>query len=115
MAEFFDYDPATGVREDFDYDPATGKTAIHYSQDVEGALEYAAAARASGEYDHSAIKECWWHYAILPPVIQLDMLTRFGVNVHKKEHRARVFDLINREYPLFKMTNLKHALRAGQS
>lgn len=107
MAEWIEYDPATGVRRD-NIATDEGDLIINRSQDVGGLLDYTAEARNTGAGD-DGIKRGLWHYASIPVVVQYEMLTKYGVNVHKKEDTERVFALINQHYPYLKLTNKTHS------
>jgi hypothetical protein len=107
VAKFVDIDKDTGVETYMDYDE--GKVQYHYRQDVSNLLDYTQRSRNDGLTDHG-IKSDLWHYAQIPPVIILEMKFKHGVDVFKKDHLKKVFELINREYPKLKMTNKNHTL-----
>lgn len=106
MAEWLEYDPLTGVRED-NVATEEGHLVINRSQDVGALLDRNAAIRNSGEAD-KGIKKGLWFYASIPVVVQYEMLTKYGVNVQKKSDTERVFQLINEHYPYLKLTNKMH-------
>ncbi len=107
MAKFVDLDQDTGVETLTDMDD--GKVQYHYRQDVSPLLDYTQRARNDGLTDHG-IKKDLWHYAQIPPVIILEMKFKHGVDVFKKDHLKKVFQLLNTEYPYLKMTNKTHTL-----
>ncbi len=107
MAKFVEMDER-GVEtwEDM-YD---GKLQVHYRQDVEPVLDYTKRLRNDGLTDHG-IKNDLWHYAQIPPVVILEMKFKWGVDVFKKDHLKRDFELLNREYPYLKTTEKNHWLK----
>jgi hypothetical protein len=107
VAKFVDFDPERGVAtyEDM-YD---GHIQLHYRQDVEPVLELAKTERINGLTDHG-IKEDLWLYARIPPVIILEMKFKYGVDIFKRDHLKRAFEIINRDYPYLKTTEKRHTL-----
>jgi len=108
MAEFFDYNPDTGVTEYFSYDEATGDVTIRHEQDVEAVLQRAKHLRDSGKGD-LGIKNNWWHYCILPTTVQIELRQK-GIDFMSKDPRdlKRLFQEIDANYPYLKTTNKKH-------
>lgn len=109
MAQFFDYDPLTGVKETFDYDESTGKAYIHATQNVGALVDQCKALANSGDAD-AGIKKGLWLYAEVPSVIQMQMLND-GVNPHPrtKDEWRRLFREIDSKYPYLKTTHKKHS------
>lgn len=109
MSEFFDYDPLTGVRTLFDYDEDSGVVTLTDEQDMDPFLEYAKAIRDNPEISKRGIKEDWWAYAIIPPVVQMEMLNK-GINIMSPDpdELKRAFREINENYPYLKLTEGKH-------
>lgn len=105
MPEFFEFDPLTGIRTDFEYDEATGEARLHRSQDVQPLLDYNARLRNDGMTD-KGIKDSWWLYAKIPPIVMLKMRIK-GINVEDGRHIDRVVKEINEHYPVLKTTQ-KH-------
>lgn len=107
MAKFVECDDrGVSTYEDM-YD---GKLQIHYEQDVEPTLEFTKKLRNDGLTDYG-IKNDFWHYACIPPVVILEMRFKHGVDVFNRDHEKRVYELINREYPHCKTTNKNHYLK----
>lgn len=106
MAEFFDYDPFTGMRYDTEYDHETGKITVHSSQDVTPHIEHATRVRNSGVAD-KGIKRDVWKYATIPNHVHLKLLEK-GINMYKKDHQKAFLREINTNYPHLKYTRLKH-------
>lgn len=104
MAEWFDYDPVTGVTEYFDQNPVTGEVSIRYEQDVSGFLDYTKHLRNTGATD-GGIKEEWWLWASVPTVVQMEMMKK---GIEPRDFKA-VAREINTNYPFLKTTTKHHA------
>lgn len=109
----FDKDPFTGVTTYFDYDNLSGQSILSYEQDVKPALDRAAELRARPDRAKKGIKNDWLHYAIVPVVIQYEMLHKHGVDYGNPEHGAAVLKLLNTEYSRFKTTEITHNIKNG--
>lgn len=107
MAKFVDFDALRGV-ETLE-DSYEGRIQLHYRQDVEPVLELAKAERINGLSDYG-IKEDIWLYARIPPVVILELRFKHGVDIFKRDHLKRAFQLINSEYPALKCTEKRHTL-----
>lgn len=107
MAKFVDINPENGLATYEDsYD---GHIQLHYRQDVEPLLDLARRERNDGLTDHG-IKDDLWLYARIPPVVILEMRFKHGVDIFKRDHMKKAFELINREYPYLKCTEKRHTL-----
>src|SRR5688572_22952121 len=106
--EFFDYDPLLGVTKYFDYDESKGDAVIRSEQDLQPLLSRNAELRNTGATDYG-IKGEFWHYASIPPVVQLE-LRRKGIDIYSKDKTMirRMFDEINANYPALKVTQKAH-------
>jgi hypothetical protein len=102
MAEFFEYDPHSGIRTDMEYDESTGNVTFHRTQNVEALLDYNKALARDGLTD-KGIKESWWLYAKIPPIFMLQMRAK-GINVEDGRHIDRVLQEINTNFPYLKCT-----------
>jgi hypothetical protein len=49
-------------------------------------------------------------YARIPPVIVLEMRFKHGIDLFNKDHQKRAYELINREYPKLKCTDMNHTV-----
>lgn len=107
MAEFFDYDPLTGVAEYFDYDAEKKQFSIHYRQDVEPLLNYTKAL-ANQSLTDGGIKKDWWQYAIIPPVVYMGLMKK-GIDPADPTHTKKLLREINSNYPYLKTTQKTHA------
>lgn len=112
MPEFFDYDPLTGIRTDFDYDEATGNVQLHRTGDVEAVIDYTKRLANDGLTD-KGIKEGWWLYAKIPPIVMLKMRAK-GINCEDGRHIDRVVQEINTHYPILKTTQKKEGGKEKQ-
>lgn len=90
-----------------------GHLQIHYRQDVEPVLELAAYERNNGLADKHGKDsgQDVYLYARIPPVIILELKHKYGVDIFKRDHLKRAFELIEREYPRFKCTEKQHFLK----
>ena len=107
MAEFFDYDPQYGIRTDTSWSEHEQKMTLTRTADVEHVLDYSKALANSGVVSQQGIKQGWWLYANLPPIVILQMRAK-GINVFDKNDEARMFAEINTNYPHLKATTGNH-------
>lgn len=116
MSKFVDYDPLRGMQTRISYhgNGDGGEQQIHYLQDVEPVMDLANIERNQGLADKQAKTHKWGEeislYARIPPVIIMEMKNKWGVDIFKRDHLKKAFDLINREYPAFKTTEKTHRL-----
>lgn len=109
-----DRDPISGKEVWFDYDHSQDRMTITHSEDVTKAIEYCASLRQIPERTKKGIKNDLLHYAIIPEVIQLDMMNKHGVDFWDPAQKGKVYKLINTEYPKFKVTNIVHNIKNGR-
>jgi hypothetical protein len=109
MAKFLDWDPVRGLAQ---YEDRTqgGNLQVHYKQDVEPVLELAKYERTHGLADKAGKKQEMYLYARIPPVIQLKLKYEMGLDIHNRNHLKRIFEVINRDYPMLKCTDKTHRL-----
>ena len=107
MPEFFEYDPVTGIHTDTSYDESTGEMTRHRSSDVEPLLDYTKAMANAGHISSDGIRDSWWLYAKIPPIVMLQMRAK-GIDVTNKDHEKRMFQEINTHYPHLKCTTGMH-------
>lgn len=112
MAHFLDYDPLRGVTQLYDFDEQSCKEHIHYTQDVEPILDLTKIERNEGLSDARWRKKGMALYARIPPVIILKLKYEHGVDIFKRDHLAKAFQLINSEYPHLKTTNMTHTVKS---
>lgn len=102
MSDFFEVDPLTGIRSDFKWNEMAQEYTIVRSADVEPYLD--AAKDMANEGMHSAdIKKGWWHYATIPPIVQLQLRAK-GINISDPDHQKRMIQEINTNYKHLKTT-----------
>jgi hypothetical protein len=105
-----DYNPQTGETCYFDYSEAEGSPTgrIVHTQDVSGILDMCAAQRNDEEKTQRGFDNDNWKYAVIPVIIQMEMLSKYGVDFNDASQRKEVFHLINTVYSRFKTTNKMH-------
>lgn len=103
MADFFDFDPITGVRHNFAYDEMTGQATIETVQDLEPLLKHTRALANDGGTDRG-IRESWWLYAKIPAVVQV-ALHRKGIDINDPGATKRIVQEINEHYSYLKTTS----------
>lgn len=86
-----DHDPETGIKTYHHYDDATDKAAIETVQDVTPIIEINKAQQKEGFEKRSEL----WHAATIPAVVQLEWMTKYGVDLYNKDHFPAVKRLLN--------------------
>ncbi len=107
-----DFNPLTGEECWFQYDAHTDQAVMTHEQDVSRVLDYSHARMVDDDYTKKGIRDDMWHYAHVPNIVILDMKQRFGVDFYDRNHKGRVIDLINSEYPYCKTTSKVHRERS---
>lgn len=98
---FFDYDPLTGVREDFE--ATEDGFQIHTSQDVESILD----ANKRAQNDAPDRMGEFVHAADIPIVVQLEWMTKHGVDIYDPDHTPGIKRLLNDpDYRYLKVRNI---------
>ena len=110
MASFAEYNPLTGVEQWVDATADDHRLQVQYKQDVEPLLEVCKAERNDGLTDYG-IKQDLWLYARIPPTVILKLRFEHGVDIFKRDHLKRAFEIINRDYPYLKCTEKRHTLK----
>ena len=103
MSEFFEYDPVTGIRTDLAWSESEQKMTLIRTADVEPVLDYAKAMAADSSISQKGIKQGWFCYAKLPPIVIIQMRAK-GINVFDQNDQKRMFEEINTVYPHLKTT-----------
>lgn len=108
MATFFDYDPLTGIRTDMEYDEDTGVATLIHTQDTSAFVDKQKALQATGVKD-KGIKEGFWHYASIPPIVQIELRNK-GLDIYSrdKDMLNKVLREIDEHYPWCKTTTKTH-------
>jgi hypothetical protein len=104
--EFLDYNPDTGITYYTDYDEITNRMHWFAESDVSPLLDHCAKLR--NESVHT-VKDEFFHYAKLPPIVQLQLLKK-GINVFSNDptEAKRARQEIEVNYPLLKTSYAKH-------
>lgn len=108
MAKWQEYDPVTGLREITEYRDGEDTMVVYKEQHVQALLDRNASMRAAGATDNGIKKGFWW-YCSIPVTTQYELLSKYGLNIHNKNHTDAIFDIINRDYPALKVTDKKHS------
>jgi hypothetical protein len=112
MGSWREYDPTTGITEINEYDEESDVLTIHKIQDCTALQDHNKELKATRATD-IGIKKGLWHYCSIPIGVQYELLAKHGVDIRKRDHWPRMFDLINKEYPDLKTTDKTHAFRGG--
>ena len=107
MPLLFDVDPDTGMKTYFDYDPINDQVRMTYEQDVSHFLDRMNEIRKNTGISDKGIKEDWWLYASIPPVVELELKKR-GLDLNDKDHMKDILKVINTEFPYLKATDKWH-------
>lgn len=103
MSDFYEIDPISGIRTDFKWHDSDNEYQMIRSADVEPALDAAKAVRNDVGLGREDIKRNWWHYCLIPPIVELQ-LRKKGINIYNSEHQERMIAEINTNFPHLKMT-----------
>ena len=103
MPQFFEFDPVTGIKTDTAWDEQSQQMTLIRTADVEPVLNYTRERANTVGLNREDIKEGWWCYAKLPPIVILQMRAK-GIDVTNRDHQDRMFQEINENYPHLKMT-----------
>lgn len=104
MKRLFDSDPIIGTTEYFEYDDLTDKITVRVEQDVTPFLEYAKMIRNEPDIGKSQRKASFWHYAEIPPVVQMELRQK-GIDIFNPDHTKKILQEINSNYPYLKLTD----------
>lgn len=107
MPRLFDFDQDTGVKTYFDYDPIKDQVRLTYEQDVSHFLDRMKAIRGNPEISAKGIKEDWWLYCSIPPVVEMELRNK-GLDINNKDHMKAILKEINANYPYLKATDKWH-------
>jgi hypothetical protein len=107
MPILFDYDADTGVKTMFDYDPINDQVLMTYEQDVTGFLDRMQTVRNNPEISSKGIKEDWWHYCSIPPVVEMELMKK-DLYLHRPDDMKAILKIINSDYPYLRATDKWH-------
>lgn len=108
MPLVFDHDPVTGITEYFDYDPIKDEISITSVQDAKCVVDQSTTLRNDEDYSRKGIKNDWWHYATIPPIVEMQ-LRKKGINIYDANCTKALLREINQNYPWLKVTTKTHA------
>ena len=98
MKRLLDFDPLSGMKTFHDYDDATDTTIVSYEGDSQGVLD-----QCKEDANHADRKlGDMAHVARVPPEIQMEWITKYGVDMFNKDHRGAVNRLLDGEYKYLK-------------
>lgn len=112
MGTWTEYDPATGIVESCAYDENSGALYISKTQDCTALVDHHKELKATRATD-VGIKKDLWHYMSIPMGVQYELLWKHGIDITKRDHWPRLFDIVNKDYPHLKTTDKVHAFRSG--
>ena len=102
MAEFFEYDPLTGIKTETEFNELTNEITLIRTADVEPLYNIAQKVRNEVGKDAHGKKEGWHHYATIPPIEQVKMFQR-GYKLDGLDTKS-LLTYINQRIPECKMT-----------
>lgn len=111
MSRVLDFNPLTGERVLFDYDAHQDRMVLTHQQDVRRELAFAHNKAVDDSATQRGIKNDLWHYARVPNIVILEMKQKHGVDFFDRNHKKRVFELLNTEYKWCKTTDKNHTER----
>lgn len=79
---------------------------VEHVQDVQPLIDRNRELINTGATD-AGIKKGLWLYASIPLTVVVELRNK-GINVYNREHRRRVFQEINTNYPYLKTTHKTH-------
>jgi hypothetical protein len=88
-----------------------GKEDFRLEQDVSAYKDYAAQQRELDSFSNSS--RTYRSFAIIPDIVAIDILTKYGLDIHSAEFMSNPADLrklkqiIETDYPLLKTSNVK--------
>lgn len=91
MKRLLDYDPQTGVSTIFHGSDDGEAFTIETIQDVTPILDENKAHQNEGFNKSSEL----WHAATIPAVVQLEWLTKYGIDLYNRDHMPAVKRLLN--------------------
>lgn len=86
-----DYDHETGLKQFFSTEDGGDTWRIRYEQDITPLLETNKADQTEGLDRRSEM----WHAARIPAVVQMEWLTKHGVDLYNPDHGPGVRRLLN--------------------
>jgi len=90
-----DFDADSGVMTYHHYDEGSDQTHIEVVQDAAPFLRINEMKRNDDAYKRHGMKNDMLHVASIPIGVQAEWLTKYGVNIHNKDHQPKVTRLLN--------------------
>lgn len=113
MGSWTEYDPNTGITEICSFDEISGALTITKQEDCTALVDRNKELKRTRACDDGKRPEDIRLYCSIPVGVQYELLWKHGVDITKRDHWPRLFDLINKEYPDLKATDLTHSFRNG--
>lgn len=85
---FLYHDKFTNILHWHDYDPTTGKAYHIQEGDSQPNVDHSTALRNDGDYKKEGIKGGAMHVCHWPPMVQVEMMTKWGVDVVTQPREA---------------------------
>ncbi len=112
MKQFLSHDPLNAITQHTDYDHGTDTLLVHSEGEYDSVLELNKKMANDTDYTKDGIRSEFWHYASIPPIVQMKWLVEKGVDVWKKEDAKKVSQLLeDPEYRYLKTTNKIHLMK----
>ncbi len=92
-----------GVLTRSQYDNATGEMVITRMQNVQPILDYAHQLRSLGASHYKGETGDLWHYARVPTIFLEKWIKEYGADRIFKEDDSLIIQLIERDFPKFKV------------
>lgn len=102
-----DFDPLTRESVWFEMND-DGIATLTHQQDFKPILEANKMMANEDAYTKKGMKGDWWHYARVPNNVIHDWMVNHGVNFFDKNHRKKVFQLLNDPQYRYLKTTSKH-------
>lgn len=96
--ELLSHNRATGVKLWHAYDDMTDTTLIKHTQDAEPILDWAKARCNDDDQAWRGRDNDFWMAATVPIGVQMEWITKHGVDLHNPDHIDGVKRLLNGEY-----------------
>lgn len=107
MRRVLDFNPITKESVYFEYDHATDNIVITHEQDTSEFIDHNKRLLAKNDWKKKVRKDEMVKYASVPNIVCLKWKQELGVDIFDKDHRKKVFALLNSpEYSYLKTTDM---------
>lgn len=107
------YDPYNDITQYMHYDDITHETIFESVGDAAPVLELNRRIANENDIWKNGVKNEFALYARIPTIFQFKLLAEKGIDVYKKEHGARLSQVLeDPEYRHLKCTNKRHIISA---